>query len=33
MVPTSGPQFVTNSWLGLGKYYLTSLANKLFPNG
>jgi ABC-type branched-subunit amino acid transport system substrate-binding protein len=33
MVPTSGPAFVTNSWLGLGKCYLTNLANKLFPNG
>jgi ABC-type branched-subunit amino acid transport system substrate-binding protein len=33
MVPTSGPKFVTNSWLGLGKCYLTNAANKLFPNG
>jgi hypothetical protein len=33
MVPTSGPAWVTNSWLGLGKCYLTQLATKLFPNG
>jgi ABC-type branched-subunit amino acid transport system substrate-binding protein len=33
MVPTSGPKFVTNTWLGLGECYLTKAANKLFPNG
>jgi hypothetical protein len=33
MIPSSGPNWVTNSWLGVSKCYLTDLANKLFPNG
>jgi hypothetical protein len=33
MVPSSGPQWITNDWLKLGKCYLTNIANNLFPNG
>jgi hypothetical protein len=33
MVPSSGPQWVTNTWLGLGKCYLTQIATRLFSHG
>jgi ABC-type branched-subunit amino acid transport system substrate-binding protein len=33
MVPTSGPNWVTNAFLGVSKCYLTQAATKLFPTG
>jgi ABC-type branched-subunit amino acid transport system substrate-binding protein len=33
MVPTSGPNWITNDWLHLGKCYLSNIATNLFPNG
>jgi hypothetical protein len=33
MVPSSGPAWVTNTWLGVPKCYLTQSADRLFPNG